>query len=347
MLALREFGALVSAIRGQAMTKTNIVLAATAVVFGAGCFILFKDIGAERNRVRALEAQVAQLQREMMVDTTASQAVTSDTAAPTSKPPAQAVPVKPAVAASAPSTPAAAKPAMAQNSEWRAVLADPEYRKARLAERRLELQQRGYPQLVETLGLSADEAERFLDLLAEQSLRETELAMKKQPGEDPMKQRRELYAQAEKERRAFLGEERFRTWVEYQNSTGARGLVNELRTQLAATNSPLRQEQVKPLVKAIADEQVRHAAERRENHSGNQWTDETPLSERIAYMDRRHALIQETLQRQQEAGEMYLDSTQQRTFNAMLDRQREQARVDLASWRAYMEAEERRRAGSR
>jgi hypothetical protein len=64
-------------------------------------------------------------------------------------------------------------------------------------------------------------------------------------------------------------------------------------------------------------------------------------------MERRSALIEKTLQRQQEAGEMYLDSTQQRLFNAMLDRQREQARVDLASWRAELEAQERRRARTR
>jgi hypothetical protein len=40
---------------------------------------------------------------------------------------------------------------------------------------------------------------------------------------------------------------------------------------------------------------------------------------------------------------MNLDSVQQRQFSAMLDRQREQARADLASELAYLEAEERRR----
>ena len=333
------------------MTKTNIVLAAAAVLFAAGCFVLFKDLRAERSRASALEAQVASLQRDVEADMNASESVRSDTPAPRDEAPAQVVAVKPAVAASTPSTrtPAAAKPAAASN-EWRAVLADPAYRKARLAEHRLRMQ-RGYPQLVAELGLSADEAERFLDLLAEHSLRENELAMKEQPGQNPMNRRRELYEQAEKERRAFLGEERFRTWVEYQNSTGARGLVNELRTQLATTSSPLREEQVKPLVKALATEHQRHAAERQENYQsetfGGQWTEETPASQQIAYMERRAELIEESLDRQQEAAEMHLDSVQQRQFNDMLDRQREEARVDLASWRAHLEAEERRRARSR
>src|SRR3954452_3245362 len=105
------------------MTKANIVLAAAAVVFGAGCFVLFKDSGAQRNRVHALEAQVAQLRREMMAGTMASQSVTPETT-PTSEPPAQAAPL-PALPLN---PPAAAKPAAAANSEWRAVLADPAYR---------------------------------------------------------------------------------------------------------------------------------------------------------------------------------------------------------------------------
>jgi hypothetical protein len=227
------------------MTRTNIVLAAAAVVFGAGCFVLFKDTSAQRTRVHTLEAQVVQLRREMMADTTASQLVTSNTTGPTSEPPVQAAALPPPPS----STPSVAKPATAANNKWRAVLADPAYRQARLAEARLELQ-REYPQLVAELGLSADEAERFLDLLAEQSLRENEREMKKTPGQDPLKWRSDFYAQAENERRAFLGEERFHTWVEYVNSAEARAFVSDLRTQLATTSSPLREEQVKPLVRS-------------------------------------------------------------------------------------------------
>lgn len=306
------------------MTKANIVLAAAAVVFAAGCFVLFKDLNAERNRVSALEAQVASLQRDVK-----AAAVTPDTAsAPTSEPLAQAATVKPAVAAQTPSsrTPAAAKPAEAEdNKQWRAVLADPEYRKARLAEHRLRMQ-RGYPEIVAALGLSESEAERFLDLLAQQSLRDNELAIAKQPDQDPMRRRRELHAQAEKVRQAFLGEERFRTWVEYVNSAGARGFVSELRTELATTSSPLREEQVKPLIKALAAEHQRHEAERQENYWGFRDAHdvggqqvETPASEQIAYMERRATMIEESLQRQQEAAEMYLDSVQQRQFNALVE----------------------------
>jgi hypothetical protein len=329
------------------MTRTNIGLTAAALVLAAGCLFLFSDTSVQRNRVRVLEAQVAQLQREMTTAIRTSQPVETNTVAQASEPPARAEPPP----APQPSAPVVAKPATSPNNEWRTVLADPAYRRARLAEFRLQLQQ-GYPQLVAELSLSADEAERFLDLLAEQNLRENEQGMKERSGPDYMQWSRELYARAEKERRAFLGEERFRTWTEYVQSAQARGMVSDLRTQLATTNSPLREEQIKPFVRALATEHERHAAQRQENYQaetggGGAWTEATPASEQIEYMERRAALIRASLDRQREAGETYLDSVQQREFNAMLDRRREQARIELESFRAQAEATERNRSRSR
>ena len=324
------------------MNKTDIVLVAVAAVCGTACVVLFTNLNSERDRVQALETQVVQLQHDLQ----AQRPRTSDTATPPpSVPPSQDVAAQPAVVTARPTSPApaATKPSLAEADDSRALMADPAYRKARLAEHRLQVQ-RGYPQIIAELGLSKDEAERFLDLLAEQSLRETESAIEKQPGDNLQQRWKQLQERADKERREFLGEERFRTWTEYVNSASARGFVNDLRTELATSSSPLRDEQIKPLVKALATEHQRQWAARWENRGNGEWTDETPLSERLAHMERRAALIEESLDRQQEVGVMNLDSVQQRQFNAMLDRQREQARADLASWRAFLEAEERRRA---
>ena len=109
---------------------------------------------------------------------------------------------------------------------------------------------------------------------------------------------------------------------------------------------------MKPFVKALATEHERHHAERKENYEaetgGNgQWTEATPVNQQIEYMERRAALIQGSLDRQQEAAEMYLDSTQQREFNDMLDRRREQVRIELESYRAQLEASARVRSRSR
>jgi len=209
-----------------------------------------------------------------------------------------------------------------------------------------------YSELAAELGLSQDEADRFLDLLAEQSLRESKYGMKDDLGansenwEERRRRLKERHEQAENERKALLGEERFRTWTEYVNSAGARAQVRDLRTELATSSSPLREDQIKPLVKALAAEQQRHSAERQQHHSGAEWTDETPAAERIAYMERRAALIEESLERSREAGAMYLDSEQQRRFDEMLDRQRERARAEFELWRASLEAEKRGKAAA-
>ena len=316
------------------MTKANIALAAAAAVFGVGCLVLFKGLSTERNRVLALEAQVAQLQRDLQRPGAAA-----------AESPEQTAIVEPATSSNAAaSTSAATKPpaASAEREIQRQVNADPAYRAVRLAERRSELLPE-YPQLAADLGLSTDEAERFLDLLAEQSLRETEEDMKRPVG-DLQERRRKLFEQQEQERQAFLGDQRFQLWREYVNSTGARALVRELRTQLATTSSPLREEQTKPLVKALAAEQQRHWAERETNHAT---TDPSaPVTERVAYMERRAKLVEESMARSKEAAAMYLDSTQQRILDAMLDRQSKRARAEVASWQTFWEADERARVAA-
>jgi hypothetical protein len=201
--------------------------------------------------------------------------------------------------------------------------------------------------------LSEDEADRFLDLLAEQSLRESEQRMKDGRNDQNLEDRRRRYdefnEQTEAERKALLGKERFRTWNEYVNSAAARAQMRELRTQLATSSSPLREDQIKPLVKALAAEHQRHAAERKQHHASAQWNEETPAAEQMTYMKRRAALIEESLERSREIAAMHLDSEQQRRFDEMLNRQRERARADLELWRASLEAEKRGKvaAGSR
>ena len=231
----------------------------------------------------------------------------------------------------------------AEHDRQRRMLADPSYRAAAVAEQRFELQTE-HPQLAAELGLSKDEVDRFLDLLAEQSVREYESAIKEQPGEDVQQRRKKLLEQQQQERREFLGEQQFQRWTEYVNSAGARGVVSQLRTQLATSSSPLHEGQIKPLVKALAAEQQRHWAEREENHSSAQWTDETPLAERVAYMERRAELVEQSVARSREVGAMYLDSTQQRIFAAMLEAQSERARAEVVSFQAFWEAEQRARA---
>jgi hypothetical protein len=326
------------------MTRVNLVLAGAAIVFGVGCLVLFRQLSTERDRVHALDAQVAQLQRQMRPP---QPAASNTETAPASEPAAQTVVAQPvAPSAIAPADKPAPTTDSIERDRQRRILADPSYRAAALAENRYELQSQ-YPELASELGLSKEEADHFLDLLAEQSLRESESASKTQPGEDPQQRRRALSEQHQQERRHLLGEQRFQAWTDYVNSAGARELVSRLRMQLATLSSPLREDQVKPLVKALAAEQQRHWAERMENVGGAQWTEETSVAERVAHMERRAKLVEQSVARSSEAGAMYLDSTQQRILDAMLERQSERARAEVVTSRAFWEAEERQRTAPR
>ena len=171
-----------------------------------------------------------------------------------------------------------------------------------------------------------------LDLLAEQSLRERESATKVQPGDDVQQWRTKLSEQQEQERRAFLGEKRFQAWTEYVQGAGARRLVSELRTELATSSSPLSEVQIKPLVKALAAEQQRSWAERQENHSGLEWTDETPVAEK----GRVHGTTRQVgrgIPGSIEGGAIYLIPPSS-GFSTRCSKGRANAHAEVVSWRA-------------
>ena len=225
------------------MTKANLVLAAAATVLCVGCLVLFRDLSSERSRAHALEAQVAQLQRDMKRPEPAA----FDNGIEPANEPEQSAPEQPAAA---PSTTATSTPTTeelfaamnrAEHARQRRMLADPVYRAARVAEQRFELQTE-HPQLAAELGLSKDEVDRFLDFLAEQSVREYESTIKEQPGEDMQQRRKKLLEQQQQERREFLGEQQFQRWTDYVNSAGARSRQSVAHAacdvQLAATRGP-------------------------------------------------------------------------------------------------------------
>ena len=334
------------------MSKSNAAIAILGLILTVACLALFRQLGAERSRAQSLEAQVRELQRELK----APQSRPSEE--PESAPAPQLPESTPAAAAVSPTSTgssAQSKPVETTPPEhlaqWRQLLADPAYRNAMRVQHRMQLE----PQradIASMVGLSPDETDRFLDLLAEHSIRDNEFRTKDDlAGVDPNSQEgrrknRERHDQLRNERREFLGEERFRRWTEYVDSASARAEVRELRAQLATSTSPLRDDQATPLIAALAAEHRRHTAERQQHHGGAQWTESTPSAEQIAYMERRAELIEESLERSKEAGAMYLDSEQQRRFNETLERRREQARAEFEMWRASLKAEKRLRTAT-
>jgi hypothetical protein len=142
------------------------------------------------------------------------------------------------------------------------MLKDPEYRDLMRAQQKISMG-RMYSDLEPLLGLTEDESDRLLDVLAEQQLR----TMEQQPSmgfageqmdhaaiQKQQKKYEELRRQNDAEVAQLLGP-KFDEWKAYQTNGWSRSQVMRLRQTLSMSDQPLRQDQIKPLVEAIAYEQ--------------------------------------------------------------------------------------------
>jgi len=154
-------------------------------------------------------------------------------------------------------------------NQGRDPLMDADYRKARLAEQRMRVQ-RSLPGLVDELGLSEEEAERFFDLLAENQLNR-ESASRVSRGADGLPDRegnlrrqQELQRQQDESIAALLGTARYPQWKQYQQTLRARMEAMNMGTQLTQMGQPLNSAQQKSLAAVLIaeDERTRDNRER-------------------------------------------------------------------------------------
>jgi hypothetical protein len=143
------------------------------------------------------------------------------------------------------------------------LLQDPQNRKARLTMLRTAFEQ-SFPGLVEALGLSREEADRLLDLLAETQLNRDSQASYVLTG-DPQadqaliaKLRRNL-EELQREQgdaiRAMLGGARYDLWQQYLPTRSVRVQANTYATALAQAGAPLDGRQIDGLVAVMLGEQ--------------------------------------------------------------------------------------------
>jgi hypothetical protein len=264
------------------MHKIALVLAIAAVGEGAVTLHLVRQLHLERENAQTLQARVTELERH---------------APPASAPGATfvAVPTQPTVspftvvqksAAPVPQVPVVTSGVTAVNSfvagnalsppdmermreqinanmeRHRALLKDPEYREAMHSQQRV-MMMRAHPDVAKDLDLSAEQANRFFDALADQSLRGVENIAAYNWNEQPdaanmqeiNRKGMELQRANEAELKSVLGEAKFREWQDYQGSMGARFEVTRLRTSLASAGVPLDENQVRPLVGMLQEQQ--------------------------------------------------------------------------------------------
>jgi hypothetical protein len=133
---------------------------------------------------------------------------------------------------------------------------DPEYRKAQLAQRRIELAQT-YPGLKEALGLSDKEADRIFQAIAENTMSTADqIASLSKPGEMIENMRRQTEKQNEAIH-ALLGDAKFAEFNEYQQTRPARNQARTFGNTLTAAGTPMTDSQSRALTNALIAEQQR------------------------------------------------------------------------------------------
>lgn len=257
------------------MSKWIFALTIATVASAGASTYFWQELRTEREQTATLQSRIAQLEHDRE---------TAAAAMPAPEPEPVEEPAAPPAAVTTPAKPAArvATNAVAANGliafgggnvdpkmrermfqarqDQMRMLQDPEYRELMREQQKHGLRQH-YNDLDVLLGLSDEQAEQLLDVLAEQSIRGMEQQppfMGEQPTEDEMRAYRSKMEDArrksESEIAAVLGS-RYSEWQQYQQSGWARSQVSRLRQTLATGNEPLRQDQIKPLVEAIAREQ--------------------------------------------------------------------------------------------
>lgn len=146
---------------------------------------------------------------------------------------------------------------------------DPEYRKLRTAQNRLNVE-RSFAGLAEELGLSEGEAARLFDLLAEQQtaqMIDNQLQSANRPqdqaGRDEITRRREALVREQEQAVATMLGSRFTQFREFQESRPARGQVTSLNSQLGQAGLPLTDAQKRSLTSVMFADQQRRTLEAR------------------------------------------------------------------------------------
>ena len=262
------------------MNKLTIILLIAVIASASASVHFWRQLDEEREQRAALQTRIAELEEARPVvaatqsvpEPEAAPSVGARSAAPTvpNRSPPQAM-----IAAVGPGPAVASSRLGVADAEMRQrmmdareqqlrMLKDPEYRELMRTQQKHGMYQM-YADLEPRVGLTKDESERLLDVLAEQSLRNMEEQQPmfassdgSPPSETEIRERQRMYEEQRRkndaEVAAVLGP-KFDEWQAYQKNSWSRMQVTQLRQALSTTDEPLRQEQMKPLVEAIAREQ--------------------------------------------------------------------------------------------
>lgn len=263
------------------MRGVELLLKGATLAFAGAAIYLTTLVVAERGRAesaaqqrQSLEARVQSLERAR--SQSIKQASLGSSAAPVS--PARASAPSPAPASSASQGPRSFALPGPTLQEQLARFADPAMRATMLQIRKAR-EREFLPGLRQELRLSPEEEDEFLAVIGEQDLRTEEREIR-----DALEGRRSadeaeaLDADLQQKLDALLGENRRKSWDDYQETLPERRNVIDLRARLR--DASLSDAASKQLTEAMHDERVRFAAETR-RLSGSKGYDDSPEYARL------------------------------------------------------------------
>jgi hypothetical protein len=339
------------------MHKIALVLAIAAVGEALIALHLVRQLHAERENTRTLQARVTELERRPPQQTAAATLVTVPTQ-PTASP---FTAVKRSAPAQTQSAPAAGNAQDQQQlrqqvnaamERQRNLLHDPDYREAMLTQQKMMLAQ-GNPDVAQELNLTADEVDRLFGTLADQTLRSMDMpSMWEDAPTDPAKvqelQRKMLEQQNanEAELKSAIGDAKYREWQEYQTTAPARFEAIRLRSLLANAGVPLDPSLARPLA-SILKEQHKLEQERLEQYVATQGSAASANVGFTSVLDGQNAVqvmtnsvetMTKSLRRQRDALARVLTAEQLKVIEEQHNSQLQMQRVQTQLMRAQQEA---------
>lgn len=239
------------------------VLAVIAVAAGTLSAVLWSDLKSERQLSAELGSELADARAQLAVRPVALPA-------PAAPEPGVAVP-PPSVPESRPQLSAPVAQVVEIAKQQQTLLADSEYRKARLEQLRIDLRQL-YAGFAQQFGISQQQMDRVIDIEAEARLRADEqgtalmadgLALDEAAIAELQREADEMQRQRKAQLAAVIGEAGVEQLQEYALTQPSRTRVTNLTNLLARGGQPLSDSQSKSLTRVIVAEQKRMDAETR------------------------------------------------------------------------------------
>src|SRR5262245_5444560 len=286
------------------MKKLVVILTVALIALGGGAIVLWRQLDAERQLNADLQKRVKDL--ESARTSFASMFRQLQQPAGTATDPK----------ATAPVDRAAVRARLQQNAQQtaertREALSRPETRQAIAGTMRAFLPMM-LPDLAKELNLSPAELEKFYDLLGSQTNGLLGQLGSGGSRQDIAGNLQEAQKNSEAQIAALLGD-KYPQWKQYEGSLGERNQVNQLQNTLATTGNKLSDDQVRPLITALAAEQNRINQDRTPAPAGQNLS----IQERLQQRQQQNAANN---QRMVQAASPYMTSAQLDAYKAQLER---------------------------